>query len=57
MALELGQLNDYKTFESAGKGRHKCPRNYQLIRCHMVFDVKEDGRRKSRFDRRKIFVM
>ena len=49
MALELGQLNDYKTFESAGKGRHRCPRDYQLIRCHMVFDVKEDGRRKSRF--------
>ena len=49
MQLELDQLMEYRTFRDVGTGRHRCPRNYQLIHCHMVFDVKEDGRRKSLF--------
>ena len=47
--LELGQLDEYKTFEDAGKGKHRLPRDYKLIHCHIIFDCKEDGRRKARF--------
>ena len=49
MKLELGQLDEYQAFEAIGKGRHHCPHDFQLIHCHMVFDCKEDGRRKARF--------
>ncbi len=47
--LELGQLNDYKTFKDAGRGQHHLPRGYQMIHCHLVFDCKEDGCCKARF--------
>ena len=36
------------TFKDHGVGR-MLPRDYQMIKCHMVFDVKGDGRRKARF--------
>ena len=49
IALELLQLNQYNNFEVVGRGRQSLPRGFQLIHCHMVFDVKEDGRRKARF--------
>ena len=46
--LEKDQIVDYKTFESLGKGA-PVPEGYQKIPCHMVYDVKHDGRYKSRF--------
>ena len=39
---------DYNTFESLGKGA-PIPEGYTKIPCHMVYDVKHDGRFKSRF--------
>ena len=47
-ALEKGQIVDYETFESLGRGA-PVPEGYQKIPCHMVYDVKHDGRYKSRF--------
>ena len=46
--LELAQLQSYDTFKDLG---HKAPipEGYQKIPCHMVYDVKHDGRHKSRF--------
>ena len=46
MKLELGQLFEYETFEDSGS---HCPHGYQMIHCHMVFDVKQTGKRKARF--------
>ena len=46
--LELQQLWDYKTFIDKGKGFDPGP-EYTKIRAHMVYDVKHDGPRKSRF--------
>ena len=46
--LEIQQLWDYKTFIDKGKGYIPGP-EYTKIRAHMVYDVKHDGRRKSRF--------
>ena len=47
-AIELGQLDEYDSFEDLGEGA-ELPEGYKLIRCHMVYDVKFDGRYKSRF--------
>ena len=47
MALELLQLMEYQTFRDLGQGA-KAPPGYKRIRCHFVFDVKHDGRHKSR---------
>ena len=47
MALELSQLDEYDTFKDLGKGA-VAPAGYKRIRCHFVFDVKHDGRHKSR---------
>ena len=54
--LELAQIDEYKTFIDKGKakldrkGRVLNPPgpDFQKIRCHLVFDVKHDGRRKAR---------
>ena len=47
MALELSQIQDYKTFRDLGKGVPG-PEGYKKIQVHFVFDVKHDGRHKSR---------
>ena len=49
ISLEIAQLDEYDTFRSVGPHRRSLPHGYQLIHCHIVFDVKEDGRRKARF--------
>lgn len=46
-AVEMQQLAEYKTFEDKGKGA-AAPIGYKKIRCHMIYDVKHDGRHKSR---------
>ena len=46
--LERQQLQDYNTFRDLGLGA-PIPEGYQKIPCHMVYDVKHDGRHKSRF--------
>ena len=45
--LELQQLLDYDTFIDKGLGA-PIPEGYKKIPCHMVYDVKHDGRHKSR---------
>ena len=45
--LEMAQLHDYKTFVDKGRDT-KIPHGYKKIRCHMVYDVKHDGRHKAR---------
>jgi len=40
-ALEITQLCEYKTFRDLGK-RAKPPEGYQMIRVHLVFDVKHN---------------
>ncbi len=47
-ALEVQQLDDYDSFEDLGKDA-PIPEGYTKIRCHFVYDVKHDGRYKSRF--------
>ena len=47
-SLEKSQLHEYDTFKDLGKGA-AVPEGYQKIPCHMVYDVKHDGRHKSRF--------
>ena len=46
-ALEMVQLQEYQTFIDKGKGS-PTPDGYKKIRCHMVYDVKHDGRHKAR---------
>lgn len=46
--LELDQLFEYETFIDKGLGA-PVPEGYQKIPCHIVYDVKHDGRHKSRF--------
>jgi hypothetical protein len=47
MALEISQLQEYETFHDLGKGA-LTPAGYKHIQVHMVFDIKHDGRHKSR---------
>ena len=47
MALELAKIQEYKTFRDLGKGTPG-PEGYKKIKVHFVFDVKHDGRHKSR---------
>ena len=47
-ALEVGQLLGYDSFRDMGKGT-PVPEGYTLIPCHFVYDIKHDGRHKSRF--------
>jgi hypothetical protein len=46
-ATEMGQLLEYKTFVDEGKGG-QAPAGYKKIRCHIIYDVKHDGRHKAR---------
>ena len=46
-ALEVKQVEDYETFIDKGKDAIP-PAGYKKIRCHMVYDVKHDGRHKAR---------
>ena len=46
--LEVSQLNEYESFKDAGY-MAPTPEGYKMIRCHFVYDVKHDGRFKSRF--------
>ena len=44
---EMKQIYEYKSFRSMG--RHaKTPKDHTMIRVHIIFDVKQDGRRKAR---------
>ena len=45
--LEIGQLQDYETFQDKGKGA-PIPKGYKQITVHLVFNVKHDGRHKAR---------
>jgi hypothetical protein len=42
----MGQLLEYETFVDRGIAG-KVPSGYKQICCHMIYDVKHDGRRKS----------
>ncbi len=44
---EMNQMYQYETFKSKGLDA-SVPRGYQQIRVHLIFDVKQDGRRKAR---------
>ena len=44
----VSQIAEYETFEDKGKGA-EVPKDYKLIRCHFVFDVKHDSRHKARY--------
>jgi hypothetical protein len=44
---EMNQLSEYQTFVDKGKGG-QAPSGYKRIRCHMIYDVKHDGRHKAR---------
>lgn len=46
-ALEVKQVEGYETFIDKGKDAIP-PAGYKKIRCHMVYDVKHDGRHKAR---------
>jgi hypothetical protein len=46
--LEISQLLEYGTFQDIGVGG-VAPAGYKKIRGHMVYDVKHDGRHKSRY--------
>ena len=48
MALEIAQTQEYETFEDAGPNG-PLPKGFQMIRAHMIFDVKQTGKRKARF--------
>ena len=51
IGIELNQVvREYETFRDLGKyrGKETVPKGYQLIRVHMVFDVKHDLRHKCR---------
>jgi Reverse transcriptase (RNA-dependent DNA polymerase) len=43
----MKQLLEYNTFVDQGKGGN-APAGYKKIRCHMIYDVKHDGRHKAR---------
>jgi hypothetical protein len=44
---EMDKIMEYETFRMPPDG--KPPPDYKKIPCHMIFDVKHDGRRKARF--------
>ena len=47
---EMDQLWEYGTFKDIGhKDKVRKPEGYQMIRCHLIFSAKHDGRRKARF--------
>ena len=48
VALELSQLAEYSAFRSVGVHKHP-PSGYNRIPAHIIFDVKQSGKRKARF--------
>ena len=46
MILELGQIDDYKTFIDQGKGGIP-PEGSKKISVHLISDIKYDGRYKA----------
>jgi Reverse transcriptase (RNA-dependent DNA polymerase) len=44
---EIQSLNDYNVFNNLGKGT-PFPQGFKKIRCHMIYDVKHDGRHCER---------
>lgn len=44
---EISQLFQYSTFKDLGKGGIP-PLGHRKIRCHMIYDVKHDGRHRAR---------
>ena len=46
--LEVTQLNKYEIFTDLGKDG-KPPTGYKTIGAHFVYDIKHDGRHKSRY--------
>jgi len=46
-ATEMNQLSEYNTFVDKGING-VVPSGYKKIRCHMIYDVKHDGRHKAR---------
>ena len=47
--LEMDQIKEYEVFIDKGKyHKSKIPRGFKEIRCHLVYDVKHDGRHKAR---------
>jgi hypothetical protein len=48
VALELAQLKEYSAFRSVGFHKHP-PSGYNRIPAHIIFDVKQSGKRKARF--------
>jgi hypothetical protein len=47
-ATEMSQLLEYNTFVDKGI-RDKLTAGYKKIQCHIIYDVKHDGRHKARF--------
>ena len=45
---ELSQIVEYETFEDKGKGA-KVTKDYKIIWCHFVFNVKHEGHHKARY--------
>ena len=43
----MDQLHKYNAFQSLGLNARK-PEEYKMIRCHLVYDAKHDGRHKAR---------
>eukprot|EP00957_Ditylum_brightwellii_P001688 130855-Ditylum_brightwellii.AAC.1 len=43
----MDKTYEYKAFKSLGKGSRK-PKDHTMTRVHLVYDVKQDGRRKAR---------
>eukprot|EP00957_Ditylum_brightwellii_P121245 9246044-Ditylum_brightwellii.AAC.1 len=43
----MDKTYEHKAFKSLGKGGRK-PKDHTMIRVHLVYDVKQDGRRKAR---------
>ena len=54
--LEMDQINEYKVFQDHGKAQYdpksrkvsNAPNGYKIIRVHLIFAVKHDGRHKAR---------
>jgi hypothetical protein len=46
--LEMSQMAEYEAFIALPEGS-KPPKGYHKIKCHLVWDVKHDGRHKARF--------
>jgi hypothetical protein len=44
--IEMGQILEYNTWIDKGIGG-TAPNRYKKIRCHIIYDVKHDGRHKA----------